>query len=369
MITAVVFKRYMWRIINIDILKRHEFEMFKKIYSVVIGVLMMLLSILFGLFYGVVMESDIGGSIAEMVPGREILVLSYLILILTFAGCVGSFIRGASLIKSVYRSANRQIEAVTLDVITTVFVSIGFLIFVVGTRLSLGPLTTPFIALHLLFIALSILDAILIIIELRKEKGRDSIRNFRWKIIYAISIVLVPSIIIFMGILCKDLVDTNMRNIQLNATTEGNFESFCMYDLDGNEYTEDIFKDHNITMINIWGTFCHPCIAEMPELQEISEEYSRDDLQIIGLTGDLYFKGALDQVQVELAKEIVKKTGVTYPVLIPSNEIQTGVIEGQLQVYPTTIFFDRDGKVLSIVTGASSKEDWIEKIELLDGEK
>ena len=47
------------------------------------------------------------------------------------------------------------------------------------------------------------------------------------------------------------------------------FPSFETTDTKGNKVTEKIFADKEITMVNVWGTFCGPCINEMPELQKI----------------------------------------------------------------------------------------------------
>ena len=44
------------------------------------------------------------------------------------------------------------------------------------------------------------------------------------------------------------------------------FPSFRAVDLQGNEVTKEIFAQKKITVVNIWGTFCPPCIGEMPEL-------------------------------------------------------------------------------------------------------
>ena len=42
--------------------------------------------------------------------------------------------------------------------------------------------------------------------------------------------------------------------------------AFTTKDLDGNEVTEEIFAKKDLTVVNIWGTFCTPCIGEMPAL-------------------------------------------------------------------------------------------------------
>ena len=51
------------------------------------------------------------------------------------------------------------------------------------------------------------------------------------------------------------------------------FGHFDAKTLDGEEVTEEIFANADLTMVNIWGTFCGPCIEEMPYLGEISREY------------------------------------------------------------------------------------------------
>ena len=50
----------------------------------------------------------------------------------------------------------------------------------------------------------------------------------------------------------------------------GNTVSFETVDIDGNKVSSaDIFSKHKLTMVNIWGTFCGPCIREMPDLEEL----------------------------------------------------------------------------------------------------
>ena len=41
---------------------------------------------------------------------------------------------------------------------------------------------------------------------------------------------------------------------------------FSAKDIDGKNVSEKVFADSKITMVNVWGTFCGPCIREMPDL-------------------------------------------------------------------------------------------------------
>lgn len=128
----------------------------------------------------------------------------------------------------------------------------------------------------------------------------------------------------------------------------GTFESMT---LEGETVNQDIFSKSSLTMLNIWGTFCGPCIQEMPDLGELSDEYE-GRMQIIGLIGDV---AAPDD---ETAKEIIDITGADYLHILNSPDLQNGYMR-QVQVVPTTVFLDKDGKQIgSVYPGAKSKDAW-----------
>lgn len=58
----------------------------------------------------------------------------------------------------------------------------------------------------------------------------------------------------------------------LFAQKAGDKISFTATDFKGNPVTSEIFAKNKLTMVNIWGTFCGPCIREMPDLARINEE-------------------------------------------------------------------------------------------------
>ena len=139
----------------------------------------------------------------------------------------------------------------------------------------------------------------------------------------------------------------------------GVLSDFTAEDLDGNTVDASLLKGHKVNMINVWGTFCGPCINEMPELGELSREYSEKGVQIIGLVGDLMTPdGSYDEDLVQLAQDIVEKTGAAYPHLKPSDDLGIRVLSS-IQAFPTTFFVDENGvQIGSAVVGAKSKADW-----------
>ena len=94
----------------------------------------------------------------------------------------------------------------------------------------------------------------------------------------------------------------NQEESQTGESEEsrGVFEAFTAQDLDGNQVDQSIFADADLTMINVWGTFCTPCLDEMPDLGELSEEYKDKGMQIIGICSDtVNADRKLDEAQVK----------------------------------------------------------------------
>lgn len=112
-------------------------------------------------------------------------------------------------------------------------------------------------------------------------------------------------------------------------------------------------------MVNIWGTFCGPCIREMPDLGELSREYADKGFQMVGIISDV------SQPEDETALEIVDKTEADYThLVIPDDANMQYRILRNAQVVPTTIFLDKNGnQVGETYPGAKSKKQWIAVID------
>ena len=123
----------------------------------------------------------------------------------------------------------------------------------------------------------------------------------------------------------------------VEASEFSDLNDFTAETSDGEEITQSYFEDHDVTIINIWATFCQPCLKEMPELAEI--EASRPDN--IGMM--LICADALNEP--EYMQEIIETTGYTGINLINGDGDYTKLL-GDIQFVPTTIFVDREGNVV-----------------------
>lgn len=123
----------------------------------------------------------------------------------------------------------------------------------------------------------------------------------------------------------------------------------------------ELFGKYDVTMVNVWATFCGPCIKEMPELNVLARELEQDNIGLVGVCCDvLDYEGGLDEGQVQLAKDIIAETGVEYTNLMLSD---LSVLEKAVNIdaVPTTFFVDKNGAVIgSTQIGAVDNETYTE---------
>lgn len=190
-------------------------------------------------------------------------------------------------------------------------------------------------------------------------------------IIIAILAVLAAITLSACGGSCWGPINTGTNPSTENSTASasantGVLSEFTATDFNGNEVSAEIFKGKKLTMVNIWATFCGPCINEMPELGELNKENSEKGFQIIGIPADVTDqKGNVSQSLLNTAKEIVTKTNADYTHIIPSKSLITAKI-GKVSSVPETIFVDENGKqVGKAYIGARSKTEWQKIIDNL----
>lgn len=138
--------------------------------------------------------------------------------------------------------------------------------------------------------------------------------------------------------------------------------TFEAKDMEGNEVTSGVFAESKITMINVWATYCNPCLNEMPDLGELSGEYDSEDFQIIGIISDVQ-EGA-DQSTLEKASGLIESTGAAYPHLLLNESLYNAMLTDVTAV-PTTFFFDDHGMIVDTAVGSRDKDAWKEMIDEL----
>lgn len=167
----------------------------------------------------------------------------------------------------------------------------------------------------------------------------------------------------------KDTVEStpNIDNVGANEkqdSIENNSEqssvvSFSGKDMEGNDVgSASIFAENEVTMVNVWATYCQPCINELQDLQTLNDELKEEGIQVIGIVSDVVNpEGNYDQTNWDLGKSILKEKGVSYKnVMCDINSFYDVV---NIDAVPTTFFVDKEGKLVGEVQiGSVDKESY-----------
>lgn len=165
---------------------------------------------------------------------------------------------------------------------------------------------------------------------------------------------MVSVLFVGCGNSTKSTDSTNNTN-----NTDESVVSFATKDLNGTEVDSSLFAKSDLTMINIWATFCQPCIVEIPEIQVLYDRLKNEGLKvnIIGIVSDTPNKENEDK-----AIKILESSGAKYLNIIPGQKLLSGVLK-KISAVPTTIFVDNKGKIVGeFVIGMRSKEDYKKEI-------
>ena len=96
-------------------------------------------------------------------------------------------------------------------------------------------------------------------------------------------------------------------------------------------------------LVNFWATWCEPCVAEMPSLQRLREQFA-PGLEVLGVN---YQEGPA-RIQA-----FVRKVGITFPIVRDTDGAVAKTWAAR--VFPSTFVVDRDGRIRSTLVGVA---DW-----------
>lgn len=110
-----------------------------------------------------------------------------------------------------------------------------------------------------------------------------------------------------------------------------------------------------VVVLNIWATWCPPCVEEMPDLVDIHKKYNDRGLVILGVS--------IDEQGKSVVIPFIEKYNVTYPITIDDGTIMEKY--GPTMGIPTTYIIGPKGYLCYFATGALTKKELKPRIEKL----
>lgn len=118
---------------------------------------------------------------------------------------------------------------------------------------------------------------------------------------------------------------------------------FELVDMNGNKHRLKDYEGQGV-VLNFWGTWCAPCEREFPAMERQYTEFKDKGVEII----------AINKKQSDFeVNTYVKNMGMTFPVAIDKKDSVFKVYN--IGPLPTTIFIDKNGKIVDISKGEMSE--------------
>src|SRR5690554_2472053 len=168
------------------------------------------------------------------------------------------------------------------------------------------------------------------------------VKKRKWDIVFVVFILLmlIPSVRMPVMSFVQRLFAGAPSEIDLEKQKTISSLDWILYDLDGkaNNFSASHGK---ITVVNLWATWCPPCVAEMPSLQKLYDKYE-DQLAF-------YF---VSNEKPATINKFMKSKNYSFPVYIPESNYPKEFDSNSL---PTTYVLDQKGNIIMEEVGA---HDW-----------
>jgi len=132
-----------------------------------------------------------------------------------------------------------------------------------------------------------------------------------------------------------NLITTSDKTISFNTTKEG----FDFAD----------YKGKKAVLVDVFATWCPPCIEELPVLKEVREKY-KDNFEIVSVLFEQ------DKPKAEVL-DFISKNNIEYPITIGDENFRLAKELGDIKKVPEMFLFSKNGKFVKKFIGKIPKEE------------
>lgn len=116
-----------------------------------------------------------------------------------------------------------------------------------------------------------------------------------------------------------------------------------------------------IVLVNLWATWCKPCVYELPALEKLHQKYQDQNVKVIALSiegktkADTLVRPFWKEMNLTMDNYIISDTNPS-PLINTFDKMWLGVV-------PTSYIFNQEGEKVETITGTLSYEDFEQKIQ------
>lgn len=158
----------------------------------------------------------------------------------------------------------------------------------------------------------------------------------------------IYQVITFSSELLKDEAANDIKQKPpTNNHAEG--QLITKYSFNGvttDESFDNIIKNNEVTVVNLFASWCNPCRNETPDLNEFYLKDLPDDVELVGLNV---------QDSGKARDAFIEEFDVQYPIYNMEND-KDFMVDLRLTIIPTTLFINSDGEIVKTYVGEISKK-------------
>ncbi|HUW77602.1 MAG TPA: TlpA disulfide reductase family protein [Candidatus Nanopelagicaceae bacterium] len=126
--------------------------------------------------------------------------------------------------------------------------------------------------------------------------------------------------------------------------------------LDGSNFTR---KTNSILVVNVWASWCAPCRAEAPTLEQLSKSFAPSGVQFLGI---------VTRDNDDAARAFLRRFAISYPTMHDDNLIASFNSSLSPNAIPTTLVIDRKNRIAARLSGEVTVASLTEMINKVIGE-
>ncbi|WP_084245450.1 thiol-disulfide oxidoreductase ResA [Planomicrobium okeanokoites] len=120
---------------------------------------------------------------------------------------------------------------------------------------------------------------------------------------------------------------------------------FTLEDMEGNRHKLSDYQGEGV-FLNFWGTWCEPCVKEMPAMDRQYKEYEEQGVHILAVN--------IAQSDFEV-QSFADRFDLSFPIAIDkSRSVMTAY---NIRPLPTTVLVNPEGDIQRIITGEMTEQD------------